>query len=418
VTVRFTGDESGTMVSATPGGGSTGFYQIEDVWAGYGNDTIDASASTTAHWLGGYIGDDLVIGGSGNDTLAGEADNDTLKGGRSNDHLAGGAGNDTFVLETVGGGDTITDFDLGDANNDGLTNDRLDVSDLRDAQGHPVKTSDVVVSSDGSGNAVLTFPGGESVTLQGISAAQVDRGSVLHSMGIPCFTSGTLIRTPAGERAVEDIAAGDLVMTPQGAMSVLWHGASRLGAADLDARPDLRPVVIVAGAIGNLRELHLSPQHAVLVPGQDGDPDSGHLIRARHLAEAGRMARVARGVRQVSYHHLLLPKHAMVWAEAALVESFYPGKMAVAGLSREARISLCRVIVDLYAMTGAAALDARYGPRCQAVLTRRQALDWLGGNSRGKAMGNQRRSAGTALPIFAENGPGSLARAPEQQALF
>ena len=154
----------------------------------------------------------------------------------------------------------------------------------------------------------------------------VNQHGMLHAMGVPCFAAGTRIRTPQGERPVEAIAVGDLVMTPNGAVPVLWHGARRLSAADLDARPDLRPVQIAAGAIGNRRELRLSPQHAVLVPGQQG----GRLIRARHLAEAGGPARVARGVRQVSYHHLLLPSHALVWAERALAESFYPGNMAVA----------------------------------------------------------------------------------------
>ena len=45
------------------------------------NDTINASSASSAFYLAGGAGDDIITGGSGNDTLSGGAGNDTLDGG-------------------------------------------------------------------------------------------------------------------------------------------------------------------------------------------------------------------------------------------------------------------------------------------------------------------------------------------------
>lgn len=158
---------------------------------------------------------------------------------------------------------------------------------------------------------------------------------------------------------VQDIAVGDLVITPDGAQPVLWHGARHLDAGALRDQPGLRPIRLQAGRFGLRRDLTLSPQHAVLVPGLG-------LVRARHLAEWGR-ARVALGVRAVTYHHLLLPQHGLIRAEGCLTESFYPGRMAMAALTVADRLAVARVILRPGAPVGT--LSAAYGPRCQPVLT-------------------------------------------------
>lgn len=105
------------------------------------------------------------------------------------------------------------------------------------------------------------------------------------------------------------------------ALPVIWSGRRHICAADLDLRPEWRPIHFPAGAIGNRKALRLSPQHAVAIRLCDGQD---WLVRARHLAEAGYGgARVARGVRAVTYHHHLLPRHAILSAAGPAVESFY-----------------------------------------------------------------------------------------------
>ncbi|MDI1278941.1 calcium-binding protein, partial [Methylobacter sp.] len=52
-----------------------------------------------------------LIGTNGNDYLYGDAGNNTLNGGAGNDFLAGSTGNDTYLFNSGGGQDTISEYD-------------------------------------------------------------------------------------------------------------------------------------------------------------------------------------------------------------------------------------------------------------------------------------------------------------------
>ena len=58
------------------------------------NDLLKARNDGATHFIKGYSGDDLLIGGFGNDHLDGGADDDILYGDDGMDVLAGGSGND------------------------------------------------------------------------------------------------------------------------------------------------------------------------------------------------------------------------------------------------------------------------------------------------------------------------------------
>jgi hypothetical protein len=207
---------------------------------------------------------------------------------------------------------------------------------------------------------------------------------MLHAMGVPCFASGTQIMTPSGARRVEEIAVGDFVVTAQGRqVPVLWHGRRDLKAADLLSHPQNRPIRLRAGHYGCQRDLLLSAQHGVRVTGPDGDC----LVRAGHLI--GKGARLAPGLREVCYHHLLLPSHAVIFAEGAPVESFYPGKMAVAALGLADQIDLVRTIQALHPHITTGTVEARYGPRCLSLLLRKEALSLLEKRGRSKVVENR-----------------------------
>lgn len=181
--------------------------------------------------------------------------------------LSGGADDDVLVFQDGSGIDVITDFDMRDDDLNGVTNDQFDVSALTDANGNPVNAWDVVVSDDGTGSAVLTFPNGESVTLWGVAPTQVDTAPELYSIGIPCYVSGTRIMTPSGEVPVEDLRAGDQVTTlGAGPQPLLWHGKRCLGRDILAEHPELLPVLIRDGTFGNRGDLLVSPQHGIYVP--------------------------------------------------------------------------------------------------------------------------------------------------------
>jgi len=125
--------------------------------------------------VNGNLGADLVNGNRGNDTVHGGQDNDTVHGGQDedllfgdlgddvlrgdlgNDTLAGGAGADTFAFGAGSGHDTISDFNFGEGDRIGL------------AAG-----ASWTVSSNGAGDAVITFSAGtDDVVLTGIKADQV-----------------------------------------------------------------------------------------------------------------------------------------------------------------------------------------------------------------------------------------------------
>ncbi len=333
----------------------------------YGNDTIDAGAGNDTVNAG--ESNDRVDGGAGHDSLTGGLGNDTLIGGAGDDLLSTGAGLDIVYLSVDGGGDRITDFDMTPATGTaGRTIDQLDVSDLRTADGRTITWADVIVSEDATGNAMLIFPGGESVTLQGVAPDQVDSKQEMANIGIPCFLAGTRILTPSGWRRVEDLRAGDAVKTDTGPQQILWVGGRRLGAAELDAHPEWRPVVIRRGGLGNVRPLILSPQHCLLMQ-LDGQEV---LLRARHAPAAlGGACRVARGRRAVHYLHLLLPRHALICAEGAWVESLWPGRAALATLGPQAVRSMLAAAPHLAPlMARGACPETVYGPMCRPLLRR------------------------------------------------
>lgn len=357
---------------------------------GAGNDTLDGGSGDDTITAGG--GDDLVIGGAGNDAISGGAGNDTLEGGAGDDYLTGDNGNslliggsgndtlelvagmglDTIVLGDASGADVVTHFDMTRAVVGGPTTDQIDVGDLTDLDGNPVNVKDVTISDDGLGNAVLTFPQGESVTLIGISPSTLnaDRFATLHAMGIPCFVAGSRIDTPRGPVAVEDLRVGDLVTVRDGPpLPVIWRASRRVSAAQMRADPRLLPIEIRAGALGNAAPVRLSAQHCVLLA-----KGAGQLIRARHLVESDLWGtRIMLRKRGCVYHHLLLPRHALVRVEGLWAESFWPGPIAYAALDPEARRGLILAFPELAcAVFGRTAVEAVYSPRVRPLLLRRK----------------------------------------------
>ena len=85
----------------------------------------------------------------------------------------------------------------------------------------------------------------------------------LTGQAVPCFTRGTLIKTDQGERPIEELAAGDMVLTmDHGYQPIRWIGSSKRAATG-----DLAPILIRKGALGNDRDLRVSPQHRMLLQG-------------------------------------------------------------------------------------------------------------------------------------------------------
>jgi hypothetical protein len=134
-----------------------------------------------------------------------------------------------------------------------------------------------------------------------------------------CFYPGTLVATPSGERAVETLRAGELVLTACGRAAPLrWVGRQTVSTRFADPLRAL-PIRVAAGALGEAlprRDLLVSPCHALLV--------DGALAQAGALVNGATIRReAAAAVPEVfTYWHLELADHALVLAEGAPAETF------------------------------------------------------------------------------------------------
>lgn len=166
------------------------------------------------------------------------------------------------------------------------------------------------------------------------------------SGGVICFTPGTRIETPEGPRMVEELCQGDRVQTrDSGAQEVCWIGSRRMTGARLFAMPRLRPVRVRAGALGGDvpdATLLVSPEHRVLVRGEVArslfnTPEV--LVMARDLVNNDSVS-IDLALREVTYIHLLLPSHQVIWANGVETESFHPASAALSTLTEADRARL------------------------------------------------------------------------------
>lgn len=157
---------------------------------------------------------------------------------------------------------------------------------------------------------------------------------------IICFARGTLIGVPGGVARIEDLVAGDLVVTKDnGIQPIRWIGSTRLSHDMLAAAPRLRPVRVRAGALGQglpATELVVSPQHRLLVVSKIAQRMFGTteiLVAAKQLLEIDGVE-IADDMAEVEYFHMLFDQHEIVVSNGALTESLYTGPVALQSVGR------------------------------------------------------------------------------------
>jgi hypothetical protein len=203
-----------------------------------------------------------------------------------------------------------------------------------------------VATATGNGSSTLTFtfspttstvhstgtltivgfnPGGTTVKVNGSTSSfdttHFSNGNAgLTSDAIACFTRGTQIATPGGERPIETLRIGDLVLNAGGsARSVKWVGKAEYEAealADPAIMSFARPVLFRAGALGEglpVRDLAVSPMHGMLI--------DGALIPAAALVNGESILR-STPADGVEYYHVELDSHDMIVAAGVVSESF------------------------------------------------------------------------------------------------
>jgi hypothetical protein len=134
---------------------------------------------------------------------------------------------------------------------------------------------------------------------------------------VVCFAAGTMIQTPDGDVAVEELMVGGTVLSAAGEIRpVRWIGHRTI---DLTRHPEpelVRPIRIAAGALAEnvpVRDLMVSPDHAMLV--DDALVPARLLVNNRSITEE-----VA--ATTVTYYHVELDRHDIIVAEGAPSESY------------------------------------------------------------------------------------------------
>lgn len=182
-----------------------------------------------------------------------------------------------------------------------------------------------------------------------------------------CFTAGTLIDTPSGERAVERLRVGDLVWTADaGAQAVRWIHQRRVSRAEMRADASLRPVLFAPDALGRgtpARPLRVSPQHRICLSGWRAELFFGGpevLVPAQHLVNGDKITQPVPG-EDVLYLHFLLDGHQIVRSNGLLSESFHPSQQVLSQMDAAARAEVLRLFPD------ALDADGRFGKPVRAV---------------------------------------------------
>ncbi len=313
-------DPDGNPVDLLPGN------NIDTVFGGAGNDTIFGRDDA-----------DVLFGGTGNDVIDGGIDNDTITGGEGEDQLFGGQGADTFLGGN--GGDVVVG---GEDAPSGTFPDGADI-DVLDLTGSNVERIEYVPGDPEAGT--VFFMDGTTMTFSEIENV------------IPCFTPGTTIATPRGERLVEELQVGDKVITrDNGIQEIAWVGHKAMNGKQLAANPHLKPILIKAGSLGGglpERDMLVSPNHRVLVASEKTQlyfEEREVLAAAKHMTGAEGIHAV--NVMQTTYVHFMFERHEVVLSNGAWTESFQPGDYSLKGIGNSQRNEIFELFPELATTTG------------------------------------------------------------------
>lgn len=169
---------------------------------------------------------------------------------------------------------------------------------------------------------------GVQYTVTNVASPNATDYSELSTAGVVCFTAGTLIATPDGDRRVEALQAGDMVTTlDRGPQPILWIGRRRVNWHEMKRTKGLRPFMVRANIFGPgcpATDTQLSRQHRILLTAQMvSHPKIG---REGAFAPVHTLTDIA-GIEELcpaagtTYFHILTKDHNILWANGMASES-------------------------------------------------------------------------------------------------
>lgn len=207
----------------------------------------------------------------------------------------------------------------------------------------------------------VSFPAAGTYTLRFTEVGNDNSlGALLDNVSIiACFLRGTHIETATGLRQIEELSVGDKVRTKDhGFQPIRWIGASTCAA-----KGDLAPILFRKGAVGNERDLFVSPNHRMLLADWRaemlfGEPEV--LAPAKALVNDSSILRVE-GF-EAQYFHMMFDQHEIVFSEGVPSESFYPGTEELNEFEAATRDEILALFPELAVETGG------YGPPARPTL--------------------------------------------------
>jgi len=207
----------------------------------------------------------------------------------------------------------------------------------------------------------ITFPAAGTYTLRFTEIGNDNSlGALLDDVSIlACFLRGSHIETHSGPRMIEDLHVGDLVRTKDhGFQPIRW-----IDSTTCTARGEMAPILIRKGALGNTRDLKVSPNHRMLLADWRAELLFGEaevLAPAKALVNDHSILRVEGG--EAVYFHMMFDQHEIVFSEGVPSESFYPSADVLSDVEDATRAEIFALFPELLNK------PASYGPSARVTL--------------------------------------------------
>ncbi len=206
-----------------------------------------------------------------------------------------------------------------------------------------------------------------SLTIDSIdNAANLGMDSTRPTTTFICFARNAGIETNRGRVLVQDLRAGDMVLTlDNGYQPIKWIGSSVVWS-----RGDMAPVKVERGALGNDKAFYVSPQHRMMLSVRDGRGGYQEILVPAKKLVNDHSIRVM-PCKKVEYFHILFETHQIIFVEGCPSESLYLGKQGWAMLSETHRAQIVMLCGTLFENNKNA---PTYYPTARHVVERRRQL--------------------------------------------
>lgn len=150
------------------------------------------------------------------------------------------------------------------------------------------------------------------------------------SPGVPCFLAGTRIETALGQRPIETLGPGDLILTRDaGIQPILGIRKISVPASRLRRDPALRPIRVPGALFGMTDPVMVSQNHRILVASPMAELLFGEaevLVPSKHFLGRGAEEIILNGKPAV-YYHVLLADHQVILSNGIWTESLFRGDL-------------------------------------------------------------------------------------------